>query len=265
MSAVIESLYLANCLLALFWAVRIWRLRLVRRYPVLFAYLVVATAFDLLGQWLYGSSLRIWGQKAYNLYWVLTTPLFWLLGLGVVLEVYTHMIENYAGVRKLGRIVLYGFLGGTVVTILALFYVDPYRIPDLNRWKSLWLKQEQGVYLTMAALVFALLMFKRIFGLSVPKNVQLIFATFGLYFAGFAALMVIRTFVGPDFRPIRDLLSMMLYAGCLVGGVLLFSTAGEKTNVGESLAGGRPSPEMAARAAQQLQSFNERLVRVLNA
>lgn len=265
MPSLIESLYLANCLLALFWAVRIWRLRLVRRYPILFAYLVVATAFDLIGQWLYGSALRIWGQKAYNLYWVLTTPLFWALWFGIVFEVYGHMIEHYAGVRKLSRIVLYGVLGGTALAVLLLFYVNPYSIPDLNRWKSMWLKQEQGVYLAMAALVFALVMFKRVFGLSVPRNVQLIFTTFGLYFAGFAALMVIRTFIGPEFRPIRDLLSMLLYAACLGGGAFLFSRGGEGATMAESLAGRRPNPEMAARAAQQLQSFNERLVRVLNA
>jgi uncharacterized transporter YbjL len=174
------------------------------------------------------------------------------------------MIEHYAGVRKLGRIVLYGVLGGTIVAIVALFYLDPYRVPDLNRWKSLWLKQEQGVYLTMAALVFALVLFKRVFGLSVPRNVQLIFATFGLYFAGFAALMVIRTFVGPEFRPTRDLIGMMLYAGCLTAGAFLFSPAGEASTERPSV-DAQARPEMAARAAQQLQTFNDRLVRVLNA
>jgi hypothetical protein len=186
------------------------------------------------------------------------------LWLGIVFEVYNRMIEHYAGVRKLGRIVLYAALGGMAGVVLVLLYVDPYSIPDLNRWKSLWLKEEQGVHLAMAALVFALLMFKRAFSLSVPKNVQLIFTTFGLYFAGFAALMVIRNFVGPEFRPIRDIAGMVLYGGCLAAGVLLFSRAGEGNEEVPSL-NGQQRPEMAARAAQQLQSFNERLVRVLNA
>lgn len=264
MPSVIESIYLANCVLALLWAVRIWRLRLIRRYSILFAYLVVSTAIGLSGQFLYGSSIRIWGHKAYNLQWVLTTPLFWLLSFGIVIEVYNHMIERYAGVRKLGRIVLYGVLGGTVVVVLALLYLDPYRIPDLNRWKSIWLKEEQGVSFAMAGLVVALLVFKRIFGLAVPKNVQLIFTTFGLYFAGTAALMVIRTFLGPDFRPIRDLMALTLYAGCLAAGALLFSPKGETSTIG-SPPDDRMSADSAARAAQQLQSFNDRLVRVLNA
>jgi hypothetical protein len=239
-------------------------LGLIRRYSILFVYLVVSTVCDLSGQWLYRSSIQVWGQKAYNLQWVFTTPLFWLLSFGIVIEVYNHTIENYAGVRKLGRIVLYGVLGGTVVAILALFYLDPYRIPDLNRWKAVWLKQEQGVHFAMAALVVALLLFKRIFGLTVSRNVQLIFTSFGLYFAGIAALMVIRTFLGPDFRPTKDLIGMMLYTGCLAAGALFFSPKGETSTIGRP-PDDRMSADSAARAAQGLQSFNDRLVRVLNA
>ena len=264
MPSAIRFLWLANWVLVLCWGVRIWRFRLVRRYPILFIYLVFAAVVDLLGQILLGSPIRVWHQKAYNLYWVLTTPMMWVLWFGIVFEVYNRMIEHYAGVRKLGRIVLYAALGGTVLVALALVFVDPYSIPDLNRWKSLWLKQEQGFHFGMAGLVFALLMFKKVFSLSVPRNVQLIFTTFGLYFAGFAALMVIRTFIGPDFRPIRDIAGMVLYGGCLAAGALLFSPAGERDKNAPTSNDGTRS-DQAARAARQLQSFNDRLVRVLNA
>jgi hypothetical protein len=76
--------------------------------------------------------------------------------------------------------------------------------------------------------------------------------------------MVIRTFLGPDFRPIRDLMALTLYAGCLAAGALLFSPKGETSTIG-SPPDDRMSADSAARAAQQLQSFNDRLVRVLNA
>jgi hypothetical protein len=106
--------------------------------------------------------------------------------------------------------------------------------------------------------------FKRIFGLAVSKNVQLIFTTFGLYFAGTAALMVIRTFLGPDFRPIRDLIALTLYAGCLAAGALMFSPKVETNTIGRP-PDDRLNAESAARASHQLQSFNDRLERVLNA
>ncbi len=265
MPSALELLWLAKLVLGAMWAVRIWRLGLIRRYPVLFAYLIFVTIIvDVAGSWLYNSHLRLGSQKAYNVFWVFVQPVCWLLWFGVVYEVYDHMVERYAGVRKLGRMVLYGSLGGLAVVLGVLLHMNLYRIPDLNQWKSFWLKQEQGVYMGIALLVFVLLAFRRVFRLSVSRNVQLIFTTFGLYFAGFAALMVIRTYMGPEFRPIRDMVSMVLYIACLACGGFLFSRSGETQNVGPLLEG-QVNPEMAARAAQQLQSFNDRLVRVLNA
>jgi len=85
-----------------------------------------------------------------------------------------------------------------------------------------------------------------------------------LYFAGFAALMVVRTYVGPGFRPIRDLVGMALYIAALTAGNFLFSRAGEVATAGAAPDLAR-RPEMAAHAARHLQSFNDRLVRVLNA
>jgi hypothetical protein len=263
MPLVVELVWSAKWILASIWALRIWRLKLVHRYPVLFTYLVLFTVFDLLGSWLYGSGLRVGGQKAYNVFWVLFTPLCWLLWFAIVFEVYGHMLERYAGVRKLGRIVLLGSLASLGILVGVLLYLNPYRFADLNQWKLLWLKQEQGVYMGIAALVFILLGFKRVFSLTISRNVQLIFSTFGVYFAFSACLMVIRTYVGPGFRSTRDIISMLLYVACLAIGGILFSRAGE-AQAGPP-ADGDPRSDMAARAAHQLQSFNDRLVQVLNA
>lgn len=262
MPFVVDLLWLGVPVLATIWAVKLWRLKLVRRYPILFSYLALIAPLQFGGFYLYSSGVTVWNQKAYNLFWVIITPLYWALWFGVTFEVYGHMLEKYAGVRKLGRMVLYGGLGVVAAVVAALIYSDPYQIPDLNRWKSLWLKQEQGVCLAIAALVFLLLLFKRMFGLTVPRNVQLVFATFGLYFAGIAALMVIRTYMGPGFRPFRDLMGLILDATCLAVGAALFSRAGEAELTIKQDEDLRPA--MATRAAEQLQSFNDRLVRVLN-
>jgi hypothetical protein len=265
MLSVIEFIWAAKWVLASIWAVRIWRLGLVRRYPVLFTYLVLFTVFDLLGSWLYASGVRVGGQKAYNIFWVLFMPLCWLAWLAIVLELYGHMVERYAGVRKLGRMVMYGSLAGLAVGVSVLLYLDPYRIPDINYWKSLWLKQEQGVSMGIAALVLVLLAFKRVFSLSTTRNVRLVLSTFGLYFAVSACLMVLRTYLGPQFRSVRDMTAMMLYVGCLAVGAYLFSRAGEAEAEPSLALDPASRSEMAARAAQQLQSFNDRLVRALNA
>jgi hypothetical protein len=58
-------------------------------------------------------------------------------------------------------------------------------------------------------------------------------------------------------------MSMILYTACLGVGAAFFSHAGEAIAGGSEQSDLRPA--MAARAAEQLQSFNDRLVRVLNA
>ena len=267
MPGVIEFVWSAKWVLASIWAIRIWRLKLVGRYPVLFTYLVLFSLFDLLGSWLHGSHVLVWNVRAYDIFWVSFTPVCWALWIAIVFEVYGHMIERYAGVRKLGRLVLYGSLGSLGLLVGVLLYLNPDSILEIHQWKALWLRQEQGINIGIAALVFILLGFKRVFGLSIPRNVQLIFATFGTYFALAACLMVVRTYVGPEFRPIRDMASMLLYVACLAIGVLLFSRTGEAGAEVYRMAGSDADarPAMAARAARHLESFNQRLVKVLGA
>ena len=140
--------------------------------------------------------------------------------------------------------------------------MDPFQGAELNRWHRFWLILERDIYLAVAVVVFLLLMFKRLFRLNTAKNVHLIFASFGLYFAGHAAFSVLRAYMGPWFNGVSNVGSILLYALCLGLGAALFSRAGEA----------KPSRRFSPReytataqaAAKQLDTLNRRLVEVLN-
>jgi hypothetical protein len=248
---------------AAIWAVRIWRVGYAHRYPVLFAYLLFSGPFQFLSYLLYSQDLRLWGHRGYDLLWVVTTPIYWAMSFGLVFEVYGHMLEKYAGVRKLGRLVLFGALVAVASVAAAILYKDPNQIAYLHLWESFWLTQEQSVFLSIAGLVFVLLLFKKLFSLSISRNTQLVFTVFGLYFVGVAALSVVQNYVGSDFQSLKDILGLSALAVCLSIGAWSFSQAGELETVG--IVPDSIRPETAAAAARHLESFNDHLVRVLNA
>jgi hypothetical protein len=261
-----DALWLVPLALQAVWAYRVWQLHLIRRYPVLFTYLSLATLLGAVGYWLYDSAAHVSGIQArgsaYSWFWLVSRPLMWILFFSLILEIYSLMLESYAGIRRLGRLVLFGGLGSIATIVAMLIYLDTDQGHDPFQLRAVWVIQEQSVYLSIAAFVFVLFLFRKFFGLAVPGNVHLVFVTFGFYFAGTAGLLVLRNYLGPEFTPKLDVGGVALYGICLGAGSLLFSRAGETENVGARVAAG-DGREAAALAARQLASFNDQLVRVL--
>ncbi len=261
-SALYEGLWVGTLALQGVWAARIWKASLARRYPILFLYLCTMTLLGVIGYSLFAAEVRVFDMAAYTLFWMYTRPLDWALLFLLIFEMYRCVLEDYEGLCKLGRMVLYGALLGVVVLIGGLALVDPFQGAELNRWHRFWLILERDIYLAVAVVVFLLLTFKQLFRLNTAKNVQLIFASFGLYFAGHAAFSVLRAYVGPWFNGVSNVGSILLYGFCLGLGAALFSRVGEEKPVRRfSL---EEYTATAQAASKQLDTLNRRLVEVLN-
>ena len=170
--------------------------------------------------------------------------------------------KTIGGLKRLGKLVLYGALIGIVSLIGVLACLDTFDGAALGRWHRFWLIVDRDIYLAIAGLVFFLVIFKQLFGLRIPKNVQLVFTSFGLYFAGAAAFSILRAYVGPSFYAVCDIGTLVLYALCLALGATMFSRLGEtkparKFSTSQYLATARG-------ASQQLESLNQRLAEVLS-
>lgn len=265
MELVVTILWPLSLALAGLWAVRIWMMGLVRAYPWLSSYLLLNALVGSCGVVFYFSPMRIGLYKAYDIWWVLAQPIFWVLTFGVVFEIYDHLLDDYRGLQRLGRLVMRGALGAVAAIVAGLAFTDVYRMTDLNRWKVFWLAQEQSIHLVLAGLLFSLFLFQKVFCHYVSPNLRLLFATFGLFLCGDAILSVLRSYLGVSFRPIRDVAGVTLYTACLAAGLARFSAAGERESSLVGLAAlSRPAlADMAHAASRQLKAFSDRLENIL--
>ena len=258
----LNVIFVVTVLLHSAWALRLWKLSLSRRYPVLFLYLWSSSLLGVVAFSLFVSRLEVFGESGYMMFWVGTRPIEWALLFLLIFEVYSFVLEDYRGLQRLGRLVLYGALLSVVCLIGVLAWVDSFDGAALSRWHRFWLIVDRDIYLAIVGVVFLLMIFKQLFGLRIPRNVQLVFTSFGLYFAGASAFWILRTYLGPSFYEASDVGTLLLYALCLALGAAKFSSLGElkparKFSTSQYLATARG-------ASQQLESLNQRLAEVLS-
>ena len=266
---VLEYSWWAACLLQAGWAARLWRLGLARRYPSLLTFLVFVTVSSLAGYFLFtypqirfSLGLRDLSPQVYSWFFVISQPITWALYLCVLIEVFNRAVAGYGGLQKLSRLATYGIAVGVGVLVLGIVILDS--TGNLPVWRLIgpWNRAERGIYLGLTTFCLALAAFIAYFPLSVPKNVRVVFAVFGLYFAGQVCLDALHAQLGRSFNEVRNNVTFFFYIPCLLGGLLAFSRAGEEA---PASAGPRwrLDERQGAMLTARLRSFNETLVRVI--
>ncbi len=273
-----QIVWIATCVLQVIWLVRLARLKLIRQYPVLVAYLAVATILSVcvymlmqvIPQWRDYDSNIVPIFKFFGWVWVVSQPLMWTLLFCIVVEVYTRILEDFKGLQRLGYVVMYVAMAGVGCLYLAMLFLDT----SAAMWRRFWIVQERGVYIGLTVLCLLLLSFAWFFKLRVPKNVRVVFGVFGFIFAMLAALVVLLVVEGgnaafldginatgalADLERLKLGVMPVVAALSMLAGTVLFSS-GEK-----ELAVARPSlsSESEAMMSQGLQGFNDVLLKVL--
>ncbi len=242
---------------------RLWRLRLVRRYPVLLAFGVVGLVRGTLLVYLRFSDSRLLGLKAYALAYVVSQPLEWALFFLLVLEFYSRMLEDFPGIRRLGGLAMYSALASIAGGVCLLVALDQQAGFHPYPFLSYLAQQQRGVYLALCAIMLFLLLFVAHFRLSISRNVWILCACFGGHFLASSALLTLREHYGVAFVFWRNLLQPLSYLVALLVGVLFVTRAGEQQSYPISALWGRTSPELEAALAMRLQGFNQVLVKAL--
>lgn len=246
------------------WIVLLLRYGLVSNYRSLNAYLAITAAWTFAALILQHANWHIFGANAYRWFFILTRPVIWALFFFVVFECYSHMMRRYPGVRRAGELVLYGAVGSMLGLIALVAITDPYQGSEPIYWHRVWLIHEQSVYFAATGCVAVLALIQRFFSLSIPPNVRVVFGVFGLYFSGMAALIVARSFWGPQLGVLLDAGGMALYVGCLAYGAWKFSPAGETAEEDARLAFSQEERQHSLELAmRQLEHVNVQLMRVL--
>lgn len=214
------ALLFRNVLMGLL-LLRLVRVRVVRRYPLLCAYLLFsilrATALHLAH---YGTN-----EYAYVYLW--TEPVLWLAYAAVCYEIYGLVFEKYTGLSILSR--------RTLVIVLAVasavsFYAASRHMS--HAWDVFPLLRNVGTYSrvvlgTMLLFLVAVLGFMLWFRMEVKRNIAVYTVAYSLLFVGVEMGHYLSASTGPLGTPAANFLMIASLDVVLTGWLLVFRRAGE--------------------------------------
>ncbi len=236
---------------------------LLARYPIVFAAVLFSAArlVSFLCLWLTGA--RPFGRDGYGLVYVTTQPILWALYFLVVVELYGVTLDQFPGIRRLGKLVLLSGVGAVALAAAGLMILDQRAGIDPYPFLGHLALQERSVFTALSAVTVLLLLFIARYRLPVRRNVLILWACFGGYFLSSAVLMTLRWHFGAEFAAIRNLSNAVFYYLALAGATVFLSRAGEtESRPMRPLWGGR-NRDLETSLSLQLQGFNRTLVKVL--
>ena len=258
---IFDHLWVLVCLFQSVWAWRLWRLRLVQRYPTLFTYLTFTTALTIVAQILYpilalaaSGSARL----AYGWFWVIIQPLNWAVYFAVLVEIYKRMLGDFVGLQRLGELALYGATGATGLIFLSLIFVRA----SAETWQAFWTLQQRNVHISLTMCCAILVLVGVVFHLPVTRNLRFLFTMFAIILAGEAVLRLVQELFGNPLVAARRIVMPVLNGVCVAWGALTFSRVGEtvvRPAWPREPVDGRTEGEM----IEALQSVNDFLLRLL--
>lgn len=200
-------------------ACRLCQLGLHRIYRFFFAYLVFAATRSLI---LLPFNVR---SSMYVMIYAITAPILWMFYVLVVLELYSLVLQNYAGIYSLGRWALYGALAFSVtVSILTL-------IPSWGneRFRLLfWCTTvERGVVFSLVIFLLLILSFLSRYPVALTRNIIVHCIVYTIFFMGVSMTILIRNVVGHELMRELNEVVMVLSAACYLVWIFAITGKGE--------------------------------------
>jgi hypothetical protein len=233
-----------------------WRLRqlgLHSVYRFFFVYLIFATARSV-ALFLLPVSLV---SSTYAIIYLVTAPALWIFYVLVVLELYSLVLRNYAGIYSLGRWTLYGALIFSIaISILTL-------IPSLGNEPSrllFWCTTvERGVVFSLVIFLLLILLFLSSYPVALNRNILVHCLVYTVYFLGISLIELIHNVVGRELIRQLNNVVLVMTIGCYLGWMFLLTRAGETR---AAMLRHNWTPEGEQRLIDQLNNINATLLRV---
>lgn len=200
---------------------RLYQLHLHRVYRFFFAYLTFAAARSLT---LFALPSGVSGNT-YAIIYFLTAPILWLFYALVVLELYSLVLRNYAGIHSLGRWTLYGALFFSVaVSILALI---PSAGNDASRLLFWCTTVERGVVFSLVIFLLLILLFLAIYPVALGRNILVHSVVYTIFFLGISMMILIRNVVGHEIMHQLNTVVLLMNLACYAGWIFFLTHEGE--------------------------------------
>jgi hypothetical protein len=200
---------------------RLWSQKLTGVYVFLTVFLAAETVQDLL-------ALTIRARSTlYGWFFLLSTPIIWILAYFVVLELYRLILEDYPGIASAGRKAVTWCLG------LALIVSFAYAIPELRTSQGrfpvlrVYYVAERSTVLALLLFLVLIQLFLFRYHLRLSSN-RIVYATgYALYFGIGVAQDIIYIALGIRVIDRVTLWMNLLAAVLLLAGTALLSSRGE--------------------------------------
>ncbi len=242
--------------------VRLWQLQALKRYPVLAAYLGFSLLRGVALLYYLRSGLRLPG-KGYTLLYLSTRPVLWIFYFLIIFELYSLMLEQFQGIRRLGRLILLVALAAVTVVSCVLVLLDDRAGFHPYPFLSYLALQERSVFFCLSVLAFLLVLFVSHYQIPTRRNIWVLFVCFSAYFISETVIFALRRHFGAEFNRGLNLANACFYALALLGSALFVSASGEKETQPMSIPWGSERREVEASLLAQLQSFDTVLTKVL--
>jgi hypothetical protein len=205
-------------------AVTAWRLRqlgLHSIYRFFFVYLTFAAARSVT---LFALPAGL-GSRTYSIIYLVTAPMLWIFYVLVVLELYSLVLRNYAGIYSLGRWTLYGGLFFSIaISILTLIPSWGHEHSRLLFWCT---TVERGVVFSLVIFLLLILLFLTSYPVALNRNILVHCIVYTVYFLGISMIELISSVVGHEVIRQLNYVVEVMTIGCYLGWIFLLTRAGE--------------------------------------
>jgi hypothetical protein len=234
-------------------AAKLYVFGLYRRYPILSIY------FSLKVPQLIWPLLIDIRSPAYMQLWLITSPLFMVLYILLVFELYRLVLENYRGLHSILRWAMYVF--GVVALVVSTLSLLPTIKPNASATQKtfrLFMAMERGVDTSLAIFIILLVLLLSRYPVKLSRNVRLYAIAFPLLFLGSSVGILIRTFNTKLLFTQANVVLQLVYTGSVFIWVLFLNRAGEEVPVTTR----HFAPEQEKRLLTQLDALNATLLKV---
>lgn len=198
------------------------------------------------------------GSNRYAQIWLCSKPVQWMLGLAVVLEMFSLVLSKYPGIATLLR---WTVAGATILSLvisilcLSLEFQNPNEKFPLLRCAFAIQSTVTG---TMAISLLVPLLFMARFPVVLCRNVVMHCLLFSGLMGSETAALIGRNVLGHEFNAMANLLMTCATVLCLLGWLMFLTQKGE---VSAKTTGPKYSADTERQLLDQLRAFNEALTR----
>jgi len=163
-----------------------------RQFPFFFVYVLSSVAADIFVYWTWKSASTNSTEVYQHSYWI-AQFLTLLIGCGIVLEIFRHILAPYPGADKFATAVVLGSFA--LIFCFALVY--NVIAPDSSALHGTTFVLERNVRTVQAVFLFGILAVITYYGLPIGRNLKGMISGYGLYIVTSLFTLAARAYAGP--------------------------------------------------------------------